>query len=113
MAMPLVIRYHHDAHGYPRAVVEPPNELVGAYLEQDVQGDVQSGLELLAAIEDVSAGRLARWKGTGNADHLTLAEGIAVIENRGSDSAFPCRIGLQEFGEALAWWLSFVRTSDA
>jgi hypothetical protein len=108
-AMPLVLRYERDRHGFPRAIADAPHEPVGWYLEQDVQGSIADAGSLLDLVDAVESGRVPRWEGTGNAHHLTLAAGAAVVENVYAENVPPCRLTLAEFREAVSGWLAFVR----
>jgi hypothetical protein len=74
-----------------------------------VQGCVASAAELLRSIDEVASGRLPRCEGTGNAHHLTLAAGSAVIENVRAEDFPPCGVPLAEFRDAVSGWLAFVR----
>jgi hypothetical protein len=105
--MALPIRYERDDHGWPRAVVSPPYELVGAYLEQDIQGSTEGARELLEAIDAVGAGS-SRWEGTGNAFHLTLGDGAARIECLWDEVQPACVVGLDDFRNAVEGWRAFV-----
>ena len=64
---------------------------------------------LMYYAREVASGRLPGWEGTGNAHHLTLAAGTAVIENVWVEGIEPCRVPLPEFRDAVSGWLAFVR----
>jgi hypothetical protein len=105
--MALSIRYERDSQGWRRALVSPPYELVGAYLEQDIQGSAGGARELLEAIDAVGVG-LSRWEGTGNAFHLTLANGEARIECLWDETQPACVVGLDDFRNAVEGGRAFV-----
>src|SRR5262249_32510712 len=98
--MALPIRYERDSRGWRRTLVSPPYERVGAYLEQDIQGSAASARELLEAIEAVGTGS-SRWEETGNAFHLTLANGEARIECLWDETQPACVVGLDDFRSAV------------
>jgi hypothetical protein len=107
--MSLDIRFLYDAGGWRRAQVAPPHQMVGDYLEADVQGCPETAIELLQAIDRVLAREALLWEGTGNAHYLRLAGDEAVIENIWLEDLPTCRIPLTDFRCAVSGWLEFIR----
>jgi hypothetical protein len=98
------MRFFRDAHGYPRCEAAPPHQVVGWFLEQDIQGSRRTADELLAEIEGIASGCQTGWSGTGNAFHLALTPAGAEIECLWDEAIPACRVGLAELGEAVRGW---------
>jgi hypothetical protein len=73
-------RFYRDAKGDFRAKTGCDQRLLGRFLETDMQGS--SGLcdSVLAALDDIAAGRSKRWQITGNAHTLVLSKRRARIQ---------------------------------
>lgn len=72
-------RYYRDAKGDPRATTGREQRLLGRFLEADIQGSSGMCAEVLAALDDIAAGRSKRWQMTGNAHTLILSKRRARI----------------------------------
>ncbi|HNX98779.1 MAG TPA: YacL family protein [Candidatus Aminicenantes bacterium] len=72
-------RFYRDAAGACRAQVDLEKELLGRFLEADVQGSQATCDNLLAALDEVAAGRRKRWQQTGNAHTLIVGRRRARI----------------------------------
>jgi len=104
----MTLHLYRDNDGEPRAQSSSPRELLGRFLESDVQESLHYCRELLAAIDRVEGGELRLWQQTGNAHTLTLHPDSAVIEAEFGDSATPCHLSLSELRDALQEWLNFI-----
>ena len=101
-------KFYYDVDKCPRAEYAPPNEMLGWYLEQDVQSSPTTCDELHSICIDVTSGDKGRWEGVGNA-HSVLIEGENVtIENEFDDDAEPCTIPVKEFQNALKQWKELI-----
>ena len=101
-------KFYHDANKCPRAEYAPPNEMLGWYLEQDVQSSPATCDELQSICTDVTSGAMERWEGVGNA-HSILVEGENVtIRNEFDNDAEPCTVPIEEFQSALTQWKKLI-----
>ncbi|MCX6558400.1 MAG: YacL family protein [Candidatus Aminicenantes bacterium] len=66
-------RFYRDAKGDFRAKTGRDQRLLGRFLEADVQGSVGICDEVLAALDDIAAGRRKRWQMTGNVHTLIVS----------------------------------------
>ena len=98
----LQIECHRDEYGVFRAIVSPPLEVIGWYLEQDVQGSVWACDDLLEKCKMVKSGEKSEWSGTGNAHTATVRVDQVLIENEFADSEVTC--SLDDFMAALQAW---------
>jgi uncharacterized protein YacL (UPF0231 family) len=99
-----MIKCYLDEKGYCRVDANGLHPLIGAYLEQDVQGDLGECQELLGIIEDVKAGRQVEWSGTGNAHTVIIGPDVVVIHNEWDDSLGDARLPLVVFRECVEVW---------
>lgn len=97
-----------DADGSLRANVAAPCEVLGWFLEQDVQNDIAWGRELISIVDNVVTGKRSTWQGTGNAHTLTLTPGEAHIENEYTQDVRPCSISPDTFKQVLTDWIDFI-----
>ena len=93
-----------DKYGSLRAKTEPRSEILGMYLEQDIQCSLNGCDELIGICNQVKRKEEPEWSGTGNAHTLTICEQHVTIENEYDDSLDPMEISLSEFIEALKEW---------
>ena len=68
----MIVKCYTDEHASQRAVVSSPYELVGWYLEQEIEGDINFGKRLLGIIEKVKNRAESEYSGTGNAHTITI-----------------------------------------
>lgn len=99
-----------DSHGYPRAEYQAPNEVLGWYLEQDVQSSPATCDELLHVCEEIVEGRRRDWQGSGNAHTVTIADSHVTIENEFSDSTELCEVSIEDFKTAVLAWKELLRS---
>lgn len=72
-------RFYRDDQGDLRAETGRGLRLLGRFLEADIQGSRGACAEVLAAFDDIAAGRRQRWQQTGNAHTLLLSKRRARI----------------------------------
>ena len=83
-------------------------DFLAQYLVSDVQESPEVTLLLLELMDQIEAGELASWEGTGNAFTLTLTpEGATIQPEFGSDTD-PLRVSLDDLREALEGWLAML-----
>jgi uncharacterized protein YacL (UPF0231 family) len=85
-------RFFRDDDGGLRAATGRARRLLGRFLEADVQGSRALCDEVLAALDDVMAGRRKRWQMTGNAHTLSAGRRRARIHaetGRAADLLLP------------------------
>ena len=101
-------KMHIDELGYPRAIFDPPNEIIGSFLEEDVQNSPLGCELLLQACDDVLEGRLEEWDDVGNAHRLTIRKDQVIIENEYSNYDPPCSLRVNDFKQLLLSWKSLI-----
>ena len=99
-----MIRCYRDANGYFRVEANDVHPLIGAYLEQDLQGDQAACQQMTAVLDEVSSGRRARWSGTGNAHTVNIQDHEVLIINEYDDSLGPAKIPLNVFRQCIEAW---------
>jgi uncharacterized protein YacL (UPF0231 family) len=102
------IRLYRDPQGLPRAQAAPPHEVVGWWLEQDVQQDPATCDAVLAGIAAVRAGQTPEWTGTGNAHTVTLTARGARIESEFAEPPAAAECSLDELQDAVSRWQALV-----
>jgi uncharacterized protein YacL (UPF0231 family) len=100
--------FEQDERGYPRVRAAPPCEVLGWFLEQDVQGNAAKCHRLLGLIEEARSGRRPHWQGTGNAHTLTLTPSGARVENEFVEPLTACDLPLDELAAAVRGWLELI-----
>ncbi|HET9225891.1 MAG TPA: hypothetical protein VFR31_04450 [Thermoanaerobaculia bacterium] len=86
-------------------------ELLAQYLESDVQDSPEVTLLLLELLDQIEAGDLENWEGTGNAFTLTLTpEGATIQPEFGSDTE-PRRVSLDDLRDALEDWFARIEST--
>ena len=114
----MIVKCYIDEHGFRRAEVSPPYQLLGWYLEDDVQGSLYHCKLLFSEIEKVKAGVEPEFSGTGNAHTVTITRDKVVIENEylieseDCDISRICEIPLVEFEQALTQWFEFIKVGQ-
>jgi hypothetical protein len=101
-----------DEHGFPRAHFERPYEVLGYYLEQDVQSCIASCDTLIEICKQVESGLLASWSGTGNAHSIEILPDKVQIEKQYSIQPEGCVILISEFKSAVSSWKKLVSKKD-
>jgi hypothetical protein len=102
------IHCYNSKNGYPHALVEKPYELLGWFLESDVQGSLENGQEIKILINEVRTGKIPYSEGVGNAYNLILTPSGARIETEFATPNVSLDITLNELDDALSAWLDFL-----
>ena len=85
-----------------------PGDFLSQYLASDVQESPEVTLMLLELLDQIEAGDLEGWEGTGNAFTLTLTpEGATIQPEHGSDTERR-RVSLDDLRDALEDWLAAI-----
>jgi len=100
--------YFRDEQGFPRVATGEGHPNIGSFLEQDIQSSAVGCREYMAASEDVEAGRLPKWSGTGNAHTVTIQPDWVRIENIWDDSLGIAVMSIPEFKQCLGSWLRLI-----
>jgi hypothetical protein len=110
-----MLRFIRDANGYPRAEGEGAYQLLGTFLEQDVQGSLNGCNEYLGIISQIRSGLLPEWSGLGNAHNVSITESGVVIENEWAIPNSRSTVSLDEFENAIRQWAALIshRGGDA
>lgn len=102
------MKFYRDINGSPRVNMKPPFDIIGRYLEHDVQSFPGWCRELIQIVEDVIIGTRNHWEGTGNAYTLILTPDKARVESEFAEPEEVCEISLKDFKQALVGWLNFI-----
>ncbi|HBL27714.1 MAG TPA: hypothetical protein DD490_12825 [Acidobacteria bacterium] len=102
--------FYRDEAGDPRArpTGGRSREKLAGFLESDIQGSATTGLEILAALESVEAGRLREWTQTGNAYTLILTPDGATLEPEADEGEEATLLPLADLREAVTRWVEFL-----
>ncbi|MEK7700251.1 MAG: YacL family protein [Planctomycetota bacterium] len=101
-------RFYRDDSEDPRAEFEHPYELLGHFLESDIQGSISICEEILGKISEIFAGKTKEWQQTGNAHTIVLSQGGACVEAEFGNGQESCRLTLEHFKKAVSDWKSFL-----
>jgi uncharacterized protein YacL (UPF0231 family) len=105
-------RFFRDAQGDLRAETGRDRRLLGRFLEADIQGSIGMCDQVLAALDDIIAGRRKRWQLTGNAHTLTVSKHRARIQAEfGSDQDLV--LAPAELRQALLEWKTLLDITPA
>ena len=107
----MVQRFYRDAKGDLRAETGRDRRLLGRFLEADVQGGGGMCDEVLAALDDIAAGRSKRWQMTGNAHTLILGKRRARIHAEFGRSA-DLVLSLAVLRQALLEWRALLENAS-
>lgn len=107
------VKPYLDNKGWRRASVEEPYEVLGSFLEQDLQNSVPACKLFLEAIDAVKSGLIEDWQGTGNAHTVTLTRDKATIENEFAEPFIACELPIDEFRDAVMEWMTFIEEEAA
>lgn len=106
------VRYYRDSYSLPRADVGPPHEVVGWFLEQDLQGDVAACRRLLNLLNEVESGIMTSFESTGNAHTVTLGRNGARIENEYAEPPVAGDSSLDDLKQAISGWLRLLTSVE-
>lgn len=106
-------RVYLDEQGAPHADFDPPYEVVGWFLEQDLQrSSARQCDELIAIVDEIKVATRSSYRSGGNAHTILIEPGGVRIE---ADYAEACRsavLSLDEFRDAvLAWKILITKPS--
>ena len=104
----MFLEFYRDEAGDPRARAGRDREALAHFLESDVQGSATFGLEILAAIEAVTNGRIREWTRTGNSCTVVLSLDGAAIEPDFDTESEPGLVPLSDLREAVTRWIEFL-----
>lgn len=102
------VKFYKDQDGYPRVDYSKSSEILGCYLEQDIQRCVLSCDETIQVIGLAQKEKLDSWKGTGNAHTVTITLESVIIFNEFSDEAYPYLRITNDFKNAVISWRNFI-----
>jgi uncharacterized protein YacL (UPF0231 family) len=105
---PVELHFYRDSTGDPRARCNAPCELLGHFLESDVQSNIVFCEEILDVLDRIGRSEITRWQETGNAHTLLLGKKEARIEAEYDELVEPCRLPLDEFRNAVSSWMMFL-----
>jgi Uncharacterised protein family (UPF0231) len=106
-------RFYRDERGAPRADFDPLYEVVGWFLEQDVQrSSVRQCDELIAIVDETMAATRSSYRSSGNVHTLIFEQGGVRIENDYVEPSRSAVLSLDEFREAVLDWKVLIRDRD-
>jgi uncharacterized protein YacL (UPF0231 family) len=97
-----------DPQGYPRAEYSSPHEVLGWYLEQDIQCSEVNCEEILRACDQIVSGNEQEWGGVGNAHDISITADRVRIENLFSDVVFSCELTVEDFRQVVQSWKELI-----
>ena len=109
----LVIVHHHPAgflEGRPSPGSGRHGEIIGSFLQSDVQGDLETARTLLAEIAAAERGENPEPAGVGNAFSIAITPDGAVIRNAVVEGASAERYSLPELRAALETWIAAIES---
>jgi hypothetical protein len=113
--MPDLISIRRHPAGFFEAQARPGSghhgEIIGSFLQSDVQGDLETARMLLAEITAAERGENPQPGGVGNAFSITIAPDGAVIRNAVVEDAMPEHYDLAELRAALESWIAAIERS--
>jgi hypothetical protein len=103
------MRFYYDDSGYPIADTSTEDNILGWFLEGDVQSNEETTKYLISVVEDVKITHeeYERW---GNGCVLNLVDGKVVIWHIGVDE-YKYEITLNELEEGLRGWLELITSA--
>ena len=105
------LSFYRDEQGAPRAQAEnEETEVLGAFLESDIQDDAVTCRELLARIDDEIDELSEPVEFTGNRHAVTFTNDTVVFSShqQGDDSS--AMLDLHQVQTALKGWLAFIES---
>ena len=93
-------------NGWLRANVSEPYQLVGQYLESDIQDCIEECDELLEICDKVEKGQLNSWGGCGNANEINIEQDNVTIEVMFVGEKVT--ISLNDYRIAIETWKNFL-----
>ena len=109
-------RFYLDKHGFPRAEVESPYELVGLLLVSEIDRSIYGCRQLLSLIGKARAGTKTEWNGEVHQVIMTrdkvIIENEYMIENGDFGISPTCEISLLLFERILTKWFEFISVNQ-
>jgi hypothetical protein len=96
-------RFYCDDEGRPRAEFSAPNEVVGWFLEQDVQSPMSCD-QLLLRISKLAEDPREEFEQTGNAHTVRLTHRTAIIESNYAEPRTWATVSVEELRDAILRW---------
>ncbi|MFQ6041847.1 MAG: YacL family protein [Candidatus Poribacteria bacterium] len=105
-------KFYLDKHGFPRAEVSSPYELVGLLLVSEIDRSIYGCRQLLSLIETAKSGTKTEWNGEAHQVIMTrdkaIIENEYMVENRDCSISPTCEIPLMRFEHILTQWYQFI-----
>ncbi len=108
----MLLNCYMDEHGSRRAETPPGLETLGMFLEDDVQGSLESCELLLKDLKDVERGARPPIDATGNAHHVVVEPGVVTIENVWDDLRMPLKMPPMQYRQAISEWYAFLHANQ-
>jgi len=110
--MPGLISVRRHPAGFFEGQARPGSgrhgEIIGSFLQSDIQGDLETARMLLAEVAAAERGEKPQPGGAGNAYSITITPDGAVIRNAVVADAPPERYRLPELRAALETWIEAI-----
>ena len=110
--MPDLISVRRHPAGFFEGQARPGSwrhgEIIGSFLQSDVQGDLETAQTLLSETAAAERGENPQPGGVGNTFSITISPDGAVIRNAVVEGAVPERYSLAELRAALELWIAAV-----
>lgn len=102
------MKFYFDSNGDPRTQCPAGYDLLGQFLESDIQGSIAFCQEILDKVEEITSGKIDYWEVTGNAHTLVLSPGSACIESLFDDTSESLKIQTVQLKKVLEDWMAFL-----
>jgi len=102
------LEFSYDKQGFRKVETSIGHEVLGWFLEQDIQGCIEDCEELLQTCDKIEKGVSDSWKGTGNAHTIIVTKDNVTIVTEFAIPETSCSISLQEFQMAIKKWQDFI-----
>lgn len=102
------LKFYFDSNGDPRARCPARYDLLGQFLESDIQGSVDFCREILEKVVEITKGIIDYREVTFNAHTLVLFPRTACIEPLFGDASESLKIPIVQFKQVLEDWKTFL-----
>lgn len=103
------IKFFVSEDGYCRAESLHPYEVIGTYLEEDIQRSPNGCSYVLDQIDQIRTGAELRIEGAGNAHSIDIEKLGVDISHLWTDEFQPVHLSLNEFEGIILQWCEFVK----
>lgn len=103
-----MLHFFLDLNGYPRAHGKGAEQLLGTFLEQDVQGSLDGCSQYMDILARVRSSAIPEWSGTGNVHTVSITPKGVAIENEWAISESAATYSLDDFENALREWAKLI-----